>query len=109
MVYSRAQILLGRVLRSTLPAASEVLTPTTPRDVHQALAAQQRKQECYYHEGAKTLPELQAGSTIHIETGKGWQPGLVVISKCNEPRSYDVVTSVGQHYRRNRRHLRKNT
>jgi len=106
MPYSPAQVLMGRVLRSTLPASSEVLRPTTPKGVHQALQTLQKKQACHYNVRAKSLPELHAGNTVHIETDKGWQPGLIV-SKRDEPRSYNVVNAAGRQFRRNRRHLRK--
>lgn len=106
--HSPAQVLMGRVLRSTLPTSSEVLRPATPRGVHQELESLKRKQECYYNERAKALPRLHAGNTIHIETDKGWQPGLV-ISEREEPRSYNVVDVAGKQFRRNRRHLRKTT
>lgn len=104
--YSPAQVLMGRVLRSTLPVSSEVLRPATPKGVHQELQTLQKKQACHYNVGAKTMSKLNAGNTVHIETNRGWQPGLIV-SKRNEPRSYNVVNEAGQQFRRNRRHLRK--
>lgn len=97
---------MGRVLRNTLPVSSEVLRPATPKGVHQALQNLQKKQACRYNVGAKALPELHAGNTVHIETDRGWQRGLIV-SKRDEPRSYNVVNEAGRQFRRNRRHLRK--
>ncbi|KAL0151515.1 hypothetical protein M9458_053167, partial [Cirrhinus mrigala] len=104
--YSPAQVLMGRVLRSTLPVSSEVLRPTTPKGVHQALQTLQKKQACHYNVEAKSLSELNVGNTVHIETDRGWQPGLIV-SKRDEPSSYNVVNEAGRQFCRNRRRLRK--
>uniref|UniRef100_A0AAV2MQP1 SH2B adapter protein 3 n=1 Tax=Knipowitschia caucasica TaxID=637954 RepID=A0AAV2MQP1_KNICA len=41
-----------------------------------------------------------------MQTERGWRPAVVTTSR-TEPRSYNIVTSSGQQYRRNRRHLRK--
>ena len=106
MQYSPAQMLMGRVLRSTLPSSTVVLQPAVPKDVHSTLENLQRRQQQYYDRGTRPLPELQPGSTVHMETEQGWRPALVTAQR-DEPRSYDVVTSSGQHYRRNRRNLRK--
>lgn len=106
MEYSPAQMLMGRVLRSTLPSSSTVLQPAVPKDVHSTLQNLQKRQRQYYNRGAKRLPHLHPGSTVHMETAQGWRPAVVTAQRA-EPRSYDIVTSSGQHYRRNRRHLRK--
>ena len=43
-----------------------------------------------------------------METPQGWRPAVVTAQR-DEPRSYDILTSSGQHYRRNRHHLRRTT
>lgn len=106
MNYSPAQMLMGRVLRSTLPSSSTVLRPVVPTNTHLTLQNLQKKQRTYYNRGTKRLPELPPGGTVHMKTESGWRPAIVTTTR-TEPRSYDIVTSSGQRYRRNRRHLRK--
>ena len=108
MEFSPAQMLMGRVLRSTLPTSSTILQPAVPKDVHSTLQSLQTRQQQYYNRGAKRLPELHPGSTVRIETLQGWRQAVVTTQR-DEPRSYDIVTSSGQHYRRNRRHLMRTT
>lgn len=48
---------------------------------------------------------IQPGSVVRVETSQGWKPAVVTEQR-PEPRSYNIVTSSGQTYRRNRRHLR---
>lgn len=106
MEYSPAQMLMGRVLRSTLPSSSSILQPAVPKNAHSVLQDLQKKQQQYYNRGTKRLPELGPGATVHMETAQGWRPAVVTAER-GEPRSYNIVTSSGQQYRRNRRHLRK--
>ncbi len=87
-------------------SSEEHQCPATPKGVHQPLQNLQKKQACHYNVGAKALPELHAGNTVHIETDRAWQRGLIV-SKRDEPRSYNVVNEAGQQFHHNRRHLRK--
>lgn len=103
---SPAQMLMGRVLRSTLPCSSAVLQQSTPQHVHSRLQDLQSRQQRYYNRDAKPLPELVPGSTVHMQTRRGWEPA-VVMHKRDEPRSYTVQTPAGKTFRRNRRHLRK--
>lgn len=106
MSYSPAQMLMGRVLRSTLPSSSSILVPAVPKDAHTTLQDLQKRQRQYYNKGTRQLPDLSLGSTVHMETAQGWRPAVVTAQR-KEPCSYDIVTSSGQCYRRNRRHLRK--
>ncbi|XP_039650938.1 uncharacterized protein LOC120555860 [Perca fluviatilis] len=106
MEYSPAQLLMGRVLRSTLPSSSSILQPAVPQKAHSALQDLQKRQQRYYNRGTKRLPNLFPGDTVHMETAQGWRPAVVTEER-SEHRSYNIVSSSGQHYRRNRRHLRK--
>ncbi|KAL1271928.1 hypothetical protein QQF64_030944 [Cirrhinus molitorella] len=103
--HSPAELLMGRVLRSTLPIASGALKPKHPEDVKKRLVQQQKKQAHYYNLHAKPLSVIQPGSVVRMETSQGWKPA-VVMEKRPEPRSYNIVASSGQTYRRNRRHMR---
>lgn len=106
MGYSPAQLLMGRVLRSTLPSSSTVLRLAVPANAHSTLQDLQRRQRAYYNRGSKKLPVLPPGGTVHMQTERGWRPAVVMATRA-EPRSYDIETSSGQQYRRNWRHLRK--
>ena len=104
--FSPAQVLMGRVLRSTLLIATAVLQPAIPEGFHSKLKHLQARQEHYYNSNSKPLPEFTPGTTVHMTTRRGWEPATV-ISKRGEPRAYDVQTPSGVTFRRNRRHLRR--
>lgn len=103
---SPAQMLMGRVLRSTLPCSSVVLRQSTPQNVHSRLQDLQSRLQRYYNQNAQPLPVLTPGTTVHMQTRRGWEPAVVVQQRA-EPRSYTVQTPAGKVFRRNRRHLRK--
>ncbi|XP_062407384.1 uncharacterized protein K02A2.6-like [Sardina pilchardus] len=104
--FSPAQVLMGRVLRSTLPSSTAVLQPSIPDGFHSRLKHLQARQEHYYNYNSKPLPEFAPGTTVHMATRRGWEPATVV-SKRMEPRAYDVQSPSGVTFRRNRRHLRR--
>lgn len=98
--YSPAEMLMGRVLRSTLPIASGALIPKQPKEKVGTPTAE-----------ASTLLQptcqtsvIQPGSVVRVETSQGWKLAMVTEQR-PEPRSYNIVTDSGQTYRRNRRHL----
>uniref|UniRef100_A0A8C1X2E4 Gypsy retrotransposon integrase-like protein 1 n=1 Tax=Cyprinus carpio TaxID=7962 RepID=A0A8C1X2E4_CYPCA len=103
--YSPAQILMGRVLRSTLPASKAVLQPSIPTHIQEALQHLQSQQKRWYDRTAAPLPAFKGGQRVYMRIRNAWKPATVVSIR-EEPRSYDVVTSSGTIYRRNRRHLR---
>lgn len=55
---SPAQMLMGRVLRSTLPCSSAVLKPSTPEHIHDKIQDLQSRQKQHYDQRAKPLPTL---------------------------------------------------
>ena len=77
-----------------------------PETVTKQLTEKRQTQKFYYDRQTKELPELAAGDNVRLQTDKGWEPA-VVVSKANQPRSYNIETTDGVQYRRNRRHLRK--
>uniref|UniRef100_A0A803KB09 Gypsy retrotransposon integrase-like protein 1 n=1 Tax=Xenopus tropicalis TaxID=8364 RepID=A0A803KB09_XENTR len=103
-----AQLLMGRVLRSTLPETTEILKPKLPEKAHKMLLKLQNSQRQYYNRGAKDLPIFQKGERVRIQTSQGWKPA-VIVKPTAEPRSYMVMTPGGARFRRNRRHLRRDT
>ena len=74
---SPVQRLMGRRCKATLPIAGKLLQPqsTTEQD-SEALLGMKAKQEHYYNQSAKPLPELNPGNTIRIRL-LGDKSGLV--------------------------------
>lgn len=54
--YYPAQMLMGRVLRSTLPSSSTVLQPAVPKDVHSTLQNLQKRQQQRSKAASRTAP-----------------------------------------------------
>ncbi|RXN19979.1 Retrovirus-related Pol polyprotein from transposon 297 [Labeo rohita] len=84
---SPAQMLMGRVLRSTIPCSSAVLQQSTPQHIHKRLVDLQSRMRRQYNRNAKTLPELAPGLTVHMQSRRGWVPA-VVVQRRDEPRLY---------------------
>ena len=56
------------------------------------------------------MKTLTQGDSVMMATKDGkWRPAKVTSVSQSGPRSYDIVTPQGQHYCRNRKHLRKMT
>lgn len=102
--YSPSQLLMGRVLRSTVPTTRYIRKPRLPDfDSLQGKEKQQRqKQKEYFdqHHGVKQLPQLEPGDTVWVSDRQ--ERGAV--EEQVGPRSYDVETPSGS-YRRNRKNL----
>ena len=102
--YSPCQLLMGRMLRSTLPSTREARKPSTPnRDsVTDKEERQRKKQEENYNRRyrARELPLLLPGDTVWMSDRR--EHGI--IGSQVGPRSYDVTTPTGS-FRRNRRNL----
>uniref|UniRef100_A0A3B3BSF9 Integrase catalytic domain-containing protein n=1 Tax=Oryzias melastigma TaxID=30732 RepID=A0A3B3BSF9_ORYME len=98
---SPAQMLMERVLRSTLPCTSHVLKQSTLRNILDKVREMQTKQKLHFDQHARPLPV----DTVNMQTQCSWKPAVIVHQR-EEPRSYTVRTS-GDTLRRNRRHLRK--
>ncbi|KAJ3609972.1 hypothetical protein NHX12_022066 [Muraenolepis orangiensis] len=93
-------------LRQKSKDSSAVLQQSTPQHVHRRLQGLRSRQQRYYNQHAGPLPELPPGSTVHMQTRRGWEPAVVMHER-DKPRSYVVQTPSGKTFRRNRRHLRK--
>lgn len=105
---SPAQILMGRRLKSTLPASKELLKPQNHSDfVRHTLVQKQHLQKEYFNRQAKPLTPISEGDVVRVinQTNGTWEPA-VVKSKLRSPRSFHVQTQQGT-LRRNRKHLLK--
>ena len=105
---SPAQRLFSRRTRTQIPTKQTLLKPEVQPDVKSKKERKQAKQKKQFDKGAKELPELQVGEIVRVKlrinTDKRWVKAKV-LQKVNI-RSYVVMTTDGQKYRRNRKHLR---
>ena len=107
---SPAQRLMGRRTKTLLPVSSALLKPETiePNTVQEELQKQRSKQKLYYDRNAKLLKGLAKGDSVMMMTKDGkWKSAEVISINQTAPRSYNIVTTQGQQYRRNRKDLRK--
>lgn len=64
MEYCPAQLLMGRMLRTTLPSLHELLQPKIPQRAHTSLNQLQEKQKKYYDWSAKPLSVFHHQDTV---------------------------------------------
>ena len=104
-VASPAELLNGRIFKSTLPGKMYPLG--NQEDVRNWLKARQDNQSHYYNRHTKELPDLHKDQAIHVQdpARNPWNPAKV-ISRGETPRSYSVETETGAQLRRSRIHLR---
>ena len=104
--YSPAELLMGRRLRTTLPAAPHTLLQRSHPDISQKESEYRHKMKLDYdsRHRARELPALEPGDSVLIKDTK--QEGVVVQPAENAPRSHVIATPTGK-VRRNRRHLNK--
>jgi len=105
-VGSPAQRLYSRRTRTKLPTAPSQLRPQVqePENVKKHLQEDRQRAKGYYDRGSKPLKSL-GQEDVRMKAGKKWTPARV-ISRTEEPRSYEVMTPSGKILRRNRRDLR---
>ena len=104
MKYSQSNLLISWSLKGTILVKEELLQPEEVVGAKHQLDDRQQKQEQYYNRGTKDLTELHPGSGIRIRQGRTWEPA-VVLQDHGAPRSYLVMNSKGQVYRKNRQYL----
>ena len=101
---SPAELLMGRQLRSRVPASAEVLRPRWQPSGYQAashkLKERQRRNYNRRHR-ARPLAPLAPGTKVWVDNRAG-----TVVRCADTPRSYVVNTDQGE-MRRNRRQLRE--
>ncbi|UYV84520.1 K02A2.6-like, partial [Cordylochernes scorpioides] len=105
--YSPAELLMGRQLRTTVPASSEILLPKlVDSEKIQSKERERRvKMKNYYDKShsAKDLDELEIGDLVWIADLRTWGK---IMKKAPTPRLYFIKTPRGV-FGRNRFHLRK--
>ena len=104
MSYSRAQMLISRVLNSKISILPALLEPKVVDPRPQLEQRQrQRRHKAVFDRGAGELPKLQAGEKVRIRRNHMWMPAIVV-REDGHHRWY-IVKRSGTEYRRNRRDL----
>lgn len=104
--YSPAELLFGRRLKTTIPTAPSLLTPTLP-DQRKLRAHEEKYRQKYKlgydkrHRVVQSVPELKPGTQVFVRDS---QTHGIIQRKLNEPRSYEVLTP-RQTLRRNRKYL----
>lgn len=106
---SPAEMLMGRRIRTLIPAHPRSLLPHYPHALlHKKLKARQQAQHKHGDQHAQVLPLLQKKQPVWYWHGKKWEKA-VVTQVGPEPRRYRVTAPNGQTYTRNRHHLRVRT
>ena len=105
---SPAQRLMSRRLKSTIPCTDDLLKSQQLDGslIKDRLNQKREQQKKFYDKQTKSLPALESGDVIRMQTPKGYNQLGFVMRAAEQPRSF-VVKSQGQEYRRNRRHLLK--
>ena len=105
--YSPAELLMGRTLRTTLPALPELLQPDwhyiTSVKQQEQLSRDRDKSNYNFHHRARVLHTFNPGDKVYVKDAK---VRGTVVNPAKTPRSYIVETPTGK-LRRNRRHLAK--
>lgn len=106
---SPAEMLMGRRIRTLIPASPSTLLPHYPhKSFSKQLQARQRAQHKHGDQHAQELPPLHKKQPVWFWHGKSWRQA-VVTQVGPAPRRYKVTSSDGQSYARNRHHLRIRT
>ncbi len=100
---SRAQLLMGRKLHTTLPHMGE---PEKYKQVRQKQKHLRRRQKINYDKSSRSLVPLVPHDIVRVEGSNSWSKKATVMEEVS-PRSYTVRTEDGQILRRNRRSLLK--
>ena len=90
-----AQLMMGRRLKSTLPATVPLLRPQGSNEVNRILKKRKVTQQYYDKLCGKELPALQPGNTVRMQHGDKWIPARVSY-KQKSTRSYVVETPYGR-------------
>lgn len=71
-----AQTLVGRALRSTLPCSSATLKQSILQRIHSRIQDLEAPQSLYHDWNVNPLPALAPGTTVHVQTRRGWALNL---------------------------------
>ena len=91
---------MGRRTKTLIPTMEKLLQPKTisPRSVQNELLKRKATQKFYYDRYTETLPKINIGDSVLIQTKDTWQTVKVTKINQNTPRSYIVTTPAGKSY-----------
>lgn len=103
--YSPSELLMSRLLRTTLPCVFDKLKPKLPIDVKEKMKTIKEKYTQNYDRTAKTKKSFEKGENVVIQNlpNKTWLPGKVLEKV--KLRSYKVINEEGNVVRRNEKHI----
>lgn len=108
-LYSPAQLLLNRNLKSILPVTNKHLKPKiiSSKFHRNNLKQKQKTSEFYYNRKTRKLPPLKLNQNVFIKNNGYFNlPGKIIKIKKN-PRSYEIkLHGSGKIFTRNRHHLK---
>lgn len=108
-----SRLLNARLLRTNLPMVHNQLKtkPVTFKKFRSDKRRQITNMKKYYNKGAKTLEPLKLNDSVFYQKKPGdtWLPATVskLPHQINSKRAYEIITSEGKTYCRNRIYLRK--
>lgn len=104
---SPAELLFQRKLRGILPIG--VKTKNTNTKYRKMFEKYQNNQCRYYNHNAKNLPPIKKGDRVLMQNkNRVWEPGTVVETNANRPRSYNVLLDKNlKVYGRNRKVIKQ--
>jgi len=105
MNFSPAQIFFNRRIRTDLPAMPDTFMSGDVTNARHQLLRKQDMEKFYADRGSRELQALNPGETVRIQLGERLLPGRVLEELPAPPRSYRVISTDGNEYRRNRRDL----
>jgi len=101
--YSPAELLMNRMLRTTIPTTRSQRLPRVPdQDAVRARDLKTKKRQKTNfdrHHGARELPQLEPGDTVWLPEKEAEATVQAEVA----PQSFRVTTAEGAQYRRNRR------
>ena len=100
---SPVQKIFGRRTRTTIPMSDAQLASADS----EAMTRERKTVKLPEAPTHKDLPDLAPGDVVRIQPTHGREWKEATVNKRLSSRSYDVTTNQGQHYRRNRRFIRK--
>ncbi|XP_055591841.1 uncharacterized protein K02A2.6-like isoform X1 [Uranotaenia lowii] len=108
MGYSPSQLFFGRMIKTHLPIAPDLLIRNCidEKEVQKKRKQKRANQKLYYDRSAKHLPPLNIGEkVIFRKNAKEWHYGIVY--RIVNERSYVIKDYIGNFFRRNRRFIAK--
>ena len=103
---SPSQRMLGRRVRTLLPAKEELFRVPDSERIKRSIVAAHEKQAKYYNKNAHWKPEIPVQSTVRfrMDDSSEWKKGEILQQLPH--RSYQIQSEDGTTYRRNRKHVR---